>query len=104
MGRLRQSLSQLFRSDIELVINPGRERPAQTMAELRADPLGKRSLALRMYSVTGNPAVVLPMGFSRDSLPLGLQIAAAHWREDRVYQAAYAYEQAAGWHMRHPIP
>lgn len=103
MGRLRQSLSQLFRSDIELVINPGRERPAQTMAELRADPLGKRSLALRMYSVTGNPAVVLPMGFSRDSLPLGLQIAAAHWREDRVYQAAYAYEQAAGWHMRHPI-
>jgi len=104
MGRLRHSLSQLFQTDIDIAINPGRERPAQTMAELRADPLGKRSLALRMYSVTGNPAVVLPMGFSGNSLPLGLQIAGAHWREDRVYQAAHAYEQAAGWYTRHPIP
>ena len=57
-----------------------------------------------MYSVAGNPALVLPMGFAANALPLGLQIAAAHWREDRVYQAAHAYEQAAGWYRRHPIP
>jgi aspartyl-tRNA(Asn)/glutamyl-tRNA(Gln) amidotransferase subunit A len=57
-----------------------------------------------MYSVTGSPAIVLPMGFTADRLPLGLQIAGPHWREDRVYQAAYAYEQASGWHVPHPIP
>jgi len=104
MATLRRSLARMFESDVDVVINPGRERPAQTMAELWADPLGKRSLALRMYSVTGNPALVLPMGFTRDALPLGLQIAAPHWREDVAYQVAHAYEQATGWHTRHPIP
>lgn len=104
MARLRRSLEQIFESEVDIIINPGRERPAQTMAELWADPLGKRSLALRMYSATGNPALVLPMGFSASGLPLGLQVAGPHWREDRVYQAAYAYEQSAGWFRRHPIP
>jgi aspartyl-tRNA(Asn)/glutamyl-tRNA(Gln) amidotransferase subunit A len=104
MARLRRAMERMFESEVDVVVNPGRERPAQTMAELWADPLGKRSLALRMYSATGNPAVVLPMGFSTTGLPLGLQVAGPHWREDRVYQVAHAYEQAAGWFQRHPMP
>jgi aspartyl-tRNA(Asn)/glutamyl-tRNA(Gln) amidotransferase subunit A len=104
MATLRSSLARLFESKVDVVINPARERPPQKMAELWADPLGKRSRALRMYSAAGNPAAVLPMGFTRDSLPLGIQVAGPHWREDRLYQAAHAYEQAAGWYRRHPIP
>ena len=104
MQRLRQSVSALFAEGLTAIVNPARERPAQTMAELVADPLGKRSLALRMYSVTGHPALVLPMGFTQSGLPLGLQIAAAHQREDLVYQIADAYEQSAGWWLRRPEP
>ncbi len=102
MRRLKASVSALLENGLAGIVNPARERPAQTMAELVADPLGKRSLALRMYSVTGNPALVQPMGFNAEGLPLGLQIAAAHGREDIVYQIAHAYEQAAGWHRHHP--
>lgn len=100
--RLRASVAAIFGSGVDILISTGRERPAQTMAELVADPFGKRSVALRMYSVTGNPALVLPMGFSDAGLPLGLQVAAAHFREDRVYQAAHAYEQETQWCERHP--
>ncbi len=99
---LRNAVEAIFRSGVGAIINPARERPAQTMAELRADPLGKRSLALRMYSLTGHPALVLPMGFSGNGLPLGLQIAGPLSREDLVYQVAHAYEQAAGWWRRKP--
>ena len=101
-ARLTRSVSEIFASGIAGIVNPARERPAQTMAELYADPLGKRSLALRMYSLTGHPAVVLPMGFTLEGLPLGLQVAAASAREDVAYQIAHAYEQAAGWWQRHP--
>lgn len=100
--RVRESVQMLFASGIAAIVNPGRERPAQTMRELIAEPLGKRSLALRMYSVTGNPALVLPMGFNKAGLPLGLQIAAAHFREDVLFQVAHAYEAATDWHRRHP--
>lgn len=104
MNRLRASLRELFASGIAAVINPGRERPAQTMRELWAEPLGKRSLALRMYSVTGSPALVLPMGFNEAGLSLPLQVATAHFREDLLFQVAHAYEAATDWHWRHPDP
>lgn len=100
--KLKASVADMFRAGIDIIVNPARERPAQTMAELVADPLGKRSLSLRIYSMTGNPALVLPMGFTATGLPLGLQIAAAHERENVAYQVAHAYEQAAGWWQRRP--
>jgi Asp-tRNA(Asn)/Glu-tRNA(Gln) amidotransferase A subunit family amidase len=49
------------------------------------------------------PALVLPMGFTADGLPLGLPIAADHFREDLVYQIAADYEEASGWCSRHPV-
>jgi aspartyl-tRNA(Asn)/glutamyl-tRNA(Gln) amidotransferase subunit A len=103
MRRLRASVSEIFASGIAAIINPGRERPAQTLRELVAEPLGKRSFALRMFSVTGSPALVMPMGFNAAGLPLGLQVASDHFREDVLFQIAHAYESACGWHRRHPL-
>jgi aspartyl-tRNA(Asn)/glutamyl-tRNA(Gln) amidotransferase subunit A len=100
--RVRDSVQQLFAAGVSAIVNPGRERPAQTMLELISEPLGKRSLALRMFSVTGNPALVLPMGFSNAELPLGMQVAAAHFREDVLFQIGHAFETATPWHRRHP--
>jgi aspartyl-tRNA(Asn)/glutamyl-tRNA(Gln) amidotransferase subunit A len=102
MKHVRESMRRIFASGVSAIVNPGREKPAQTMRELVAEPLGKRSLALRMFSVTGNPALVLPMGINEAGLPLGLQIGAAHFREDVLFQVAKAYESATPWHRRHP--
>jgi Asp-tRNA(Asn)/Glu-tRNA(Gln) amidotransferase A subunit family amidase len=35
-------------------------------------------------------------------MPLGIQFAAAHFAEDRVYQIAAAYEAATPWLSRRP--
>ncbi len=54
------------------------------------------------FNVTGQPALALPAGFSRDGLPLAIQIAGHAWQEARVYRIAHAYEQATDWHRQRP--
>ena len=56
----------------------------------------------RPFNVWGIPTISVPCGFTKDGLPIGLQLAAAPWREDVVLQAAHAYEQATEWHEKMP--
>jgi aspartyl-tRNA(Asn)/glutamyl-tRNA(Gln) amidotransferase subunit A len=58
----------------------------------------------RPFNVWGIPAISVPCGFTEDGLPIGLQLAAAPWREDVVLQVAHAYEQATEWHKKRPEP
>jgi aspartyl-tRNA(Asn)/glutamyl-tRNA(Gln) amidotransferase subunit A len=53
--------------------------------------------------VWGLPAISLPCGFTKAGLPIGLQIAGPHWRERRVLELAFAYEQATEWHNHAPV-
>ncbi len=54
------------------------------------------------FNVTGHPALGLPIGFSSDGLPLGMQIAGRAFDEALLYRIGHAYEQACGWHHCHP--
>ena len=54
------------------------------------------------FNLTGLPAISLPCGFSGAGLPVGMQLVGHHWGEAELLQAAFAYEQAAGWHTYHP--
>ncbi len=99
---LKARYTELFSSGIEVVMSPGREFPAETMAALMAAPTGRRSTCNRVYSLTGSPALTLPMGLNAQGLPLALQMACAHFQEPLLYQVAAAYEAAAGWRDIHP--
>jgi Asp-tRNA(Asn)/Glu-tRNA(Gln) amidotransferase A subunit family amidase len=46
------------------------------------------------------PAVVVPMGYSYESLPSGVQLIGRPWSEPILIQVAYAYEQAT----QHRVP
>lgn len=61
-----------------------------------------RRICTHPFGVANVPALVLPMGYTRDGLPLGLQIAARPFAEETVYRVGHAYEQATPWHTRHP--
>jgi aspartyl-tRNA(Asn)/glutamyl-tRNA(Gln) amidotransferase subunit A len=101
----RRSAQDIF-GDVDLLITPAMPIPAPTIAELKKDPAALRpaELALlrntRPFNVWGLPAVSVPCGFTKTGLPIGLQIAGPHWREDLVLRLAHAYEQAAEWHKR----
>jgi aspartyl-tRNA(Asn)/glutamyl-tRNA(Gln) amidotransferase subunit A len=54
------------------------------------------------FNVLGLPAISVPCGFTRDELPVGLQIVGKAFDEAGVLRVAHAYEQATDWHRRRP--
>jgi aspartyl-tRNA(Asn)/glutamyl-tRNA(Gln) amidotransferase subunit A len=54
------------------------------------------------FNVAGGPAISVPTGFSRDGIPLAMQIAGRAFDEATVYRTAHAYCDATGWTERHP--
>ena len=54
------------------------------------------------FTVVGLPAISVPCGFTRDGLPVGIQIV-GRWHDDAsVLRAAAAFEAAAPWADRRP--
>ncbi len=101
----RRKIGEAF-ADVDVLITPTTPMPAPAIAELRADAEALRPAELRLlrntrpFNVWGLPAISIPCGFTQSGLPIGLQIAGPHWREDLVLRLAHAYEQATAWHKR----
>jgi Asp-tRNA(Asn)/Glu-tRNA(Gln) amidotransferase A subunit family amidase len=49
------------------------------------------------FNLLGNPAAVVPMGFSPEGLPIGVQIIGRPWEEESVLAVAARVERAGGW-------
>ncbi|MBL8088791.1 MAG: Asp-tRNA(Asn)/Glu-tRNA(Gln) amidotransferase subunit GatA [Anaerolineales bacterium] len=50
------------------------------------------------FNLTGLPALSVPCGFSKENLPIGLQIISRAWNESGVLRAGFNYQQATKWH------
>lgn len=48
------------------------------------------------FNLVGHPSISIPSGFSRDSLPIGIQLIGRAYDEAVLYQIAYAIEQLQG--------
>jgi amidase len=54
------------------------------------------------YSFTGQPAISLPLHWSREGLPIGVQLIADYGREDVLFQVAAQLEAARPWVEHYP--
>lgn len=99
LKQARRSVSYTF-ANIDLLVTPTTPMPAPAIADLKASPGNLRPAELKLlrntrpFNVWGLPAISLPCGFTKNGLPIGLQIAGPHWREDLVLRLAHAYERA----------
>jgi aspartyl-tRNA(Asn)/glutamyl-tRNA(Gln) amidotransferase subunit A len=93
-------------AEVDVLVMPTTPMAAPAIAELKANPEALRPAELKLlrntrpFNVWGLPAISVPCGFTERGLPIGVQIAGPHWREDLVLRLAHAYERATAWHGR----
>lgn len=89
----------LFFEKYDLLLSPTvAVQPFEVGKNLPEGPDGKANVMWSPYTpqfnLSRHPAASVPCGLSRQGLPLGLQIASAHYRDALVLRAAAAYADA----------
>ncbi|HBQ21383.1 MAG: aspartyl/glutamyl-tRNA amidotransferase subunit A [Deltaproteobacteria bacterium GWA2_38_16] len=88
----------------DLIVTPTSPTTAFKLGEKMEDPL--QMYLSDIFTISANlaglPGLVLPCGFDEKNLPIGLQILGPHFKEEKIFHLAYAYEQSTEWHQRKP--
>ena len=79
----------------DVLVSPVTPTPAWKLAEKIDDPLSVYLSDILTISanLAGIPGISVPCGFSTKGLPIGLQIQAAHFQEEKLLNVAYNLEQ-----------
>src|SRR5882762_2168901 len=75
---------------------------APRLTDYRSVSFWQKPSLLTAWNVTGQPVLMLPNGFGRNGLPLGMQILGRPFGEETILRIGHAYEQATEWHTRRP--
>ena len=94
-------------SEIDILICPSMSAPPHPVtAETLYGPMTDRPPKFQRFTVpfnyNGMPTLSVPCGFTRDNLPLSVQLVGKHLSEPLLCQVGHAYEQVATWHQHHP--
>jgi len=54
------------------------------------------------FDLTGNPTITLPGGQTAEGAPVAFQLVAAHFDEQQLIRAGWAYQRVTSWHQRRP--
>jgi aspartyl-tRNA(Asn)/glutamyl-tRNA(Gln) amidotransferase subunit A len=100
---IKQDFEAAF-EQVDVLVSPTCPTTAFKAGEKTADPLSMylSDLMTIPVNLAGLPGLSLPCGFDPDGLPIGFQMVGNVLREDQLFQAAYAYEQATEWHKQAP--
>ena len=107
--RLLADFEEAFRQ-VDAVVAPTNPVPAPPIGaesvRIDGEQVGARPAIVghsRPANFTGLPAISVPCGFSREGLPVGLQLIGPAFQEASVLRMAYAYEKKSDWSSRHPM-
>jgi aspartyl-tRNA(Asn)/glutamyl-tRNA(Gln) amidotransferase subunit A len=102
-GRMRADFAAAFRK-FDFLLTPTTPEPAFPIGAKTEDPLSMylSDIFTAPANLVGIPAIAVPSGFSREGLPLSLQIMAPHFGERAMLRAAAAYERDTGYSRKAP--
>ena len=93
---LTRDFEEAFKK-VDVIVGPTSPTPAFKLGEKVDDPLAM--YLADIYTVTANlagiPGISIPVGWTKDKLPIGMQIFGRHFDEATILRAAHACEKAA---------
>jgi aspartyl-tRNA(Asn)/glutamyl-tRNA(Gln) amidotransferase subunit A len=88
----------------DVILCPTSPTPAFKLGEKFENPL--ELYLADIFTVSANLAgicgISVPCGFTKNKLPIGLQILGDKFQEEKILRAAHAYEQSTPWHREMP--
>jgi aspartyl-tRNA(Asn)/glutamyl-tRNA(Gln) amidotransferase subunit A len=100
---IKEDFDRAF-AECDVIAGPTSPAPAFRIGEKADDPLAM--YLSDIYTISANLAglcgVSIPCGFTRSGLPIGLQLQAPPFAEEKLLRVARMYEQATDWHTRRP--
>ncbi|MFO1057606.1 MAG: amidase [Dongiaceae bacterium] len=111
-NRVTRQVAAFF-GDVDLLLTPTMTVPPLPLDAHRLDEPGATVKDLfdhlapiesftALFNATGQPAMSLPLGWSPQGLPLGLQLVGRFGDEARLFRIAGALEEAMPWRDRRP--
>ena len=100
---IKRDFDEAFKN-VDVIATPTAPTAAFKIGEKSADPLQMYLSDIFTISVNlaGIPGISIPCGFTKNNLPIGLQLLGKHFDEESILHAAFAYEQATQWHTQRP--
>ncbi len=102
---IRQDFLSVFdKEKVDVILGPTSPTPAFRIGERIENPL-------EMYlsdvftipaNLAGIPGISIPCGFTRNNLPVGVQLTGKHFDETTLLKVARAFEKETNWHLRSP--
>jgi amidase len=111
MHAFTRRVASWWESGFDLLLTPTLAEPPPLLGDLAGtnpNPAeawrrnGEVAAFTPLFNVTGQPAISLPLHWSAEGLPVGVQLVAAHNREDLLIRIAAQLEQAQPWSDRRP--
>jgi aspartyl-tRNA(Asn)/glutamyl-tRNA(Gln) amidotransferase subunit A len=89
---------------VDAIITPTAPTPAFRIGAKSADPLQMYLSDIFTIScnLAGLPGISIPCGFSKEGLPIGLQILGKPFGEEDILRISYNYENHTDWHQKNP--
>ncbi|MFH1644159.1 MAG: Asp-tRNA(Asn)/Glu-tRNA(Gln) amidotransferase subunit GatA [bacterium] len=100
---IRAEFGQTFK-DVDLIASPTTATLPFKIGQNDNNPM---ALYMADYftvcnCLTGNPAISIPCGFSKENLPIGFQFIGPRLSEELLYKVSYAFEQSTDYHLKTP--
>ncbi len=91
-------------ADVDVIATPANTAAAPTyeLIEREGVPGMLDTLHTPYWDAVGNPALVVPMGFTGAGMPLSLQLGGRPFDEALLVRVGDAFQQATDWHLRLP--
>ena len=89
----------------DLLVTPLMAQPSLPVGEKRPEVIGEAFGIFAMpFSITGQPAIALPIAWNQDNLPISVQLVADVGREDILLRVASQLEMLNPWSQQWPTP